>query len=340
MRLGLIARGDNRGLGQQTWAYHRNLAPVKTMVVDCPSVKPLPLRLERFPDAQVVKGFPSTHDLERFLEGVDVVLTAECAYNNQLYPMASQRGVKTVLALNYEFLDRTAKPSLWAAPSLWHFDDIPGPKVHLPVPVEMERFTFRRRPEITPHFVHIIGRPAVVHGVERAGTLDLLRALRFVRQDMTVTIKCQEPGYVDNLVRQHRIHTPNNVVLRIDSGDVENYWDLYQDGDVMVLPRRWGGLSLPTNEAIAAGMPVLMPDISPNNLWLPKDWLFPAQHGGVFQAKQRIDYYKTDPVVLAAKLDEYAQRKPSSWQADVGRLQHELSWETLKPRYEEVLSGV
>ena len=48
MRLGLIARADNRGLGQQTWAVQRNLQPAKTMVVDCPSMQPLQLHLDRF----------------------------------------------------------------------------------------------------------------------------------------------------------------------------------------------------------------------------------------------------------------------------------------------------
>ena len=382
MRLGLIARGDNRGLGQQTWMYHRNLAPAKTMVVDCPSAKPLPLRMERFPDAQIVKGIPTRNDLARFLDGVDVVLTAECAYNDNLYTMAERRGVKTVLALNYEFMTGREHPSLWAAPSLWHYDDIPSPKVHLPVPVELDRFRYTQgrggsrsdagklgaagspfapaptceggvsqtragcsRPHLgtgapPPHFLHLIGRPAVVKGVERQGTVDLLKALQYVREDITVTIRCQEPGYVNSLIGQHRIRTPKNVVLRVDSGDVENYWDCYTEGDVMVLPRRWGGLSLPTNEAIAAGMPCLMPDISPNNTWLPDSWLFPAVKAGEFQAKQAVTFYRTDPVVLAAKLDEYARLQPSSWVGDVQRLQHELSWQTLKPRYEEVLNAV
>jgi hypothetical protein len=53
---GLIARADNRGLGQQTWAVFRNLKPAKTMVVNCHSEQPLKLRLDRFPNATVVDG--------------------------------------------------------------------------------------------------------------------------------------------------------------------------------------------------------------------------------------------------------------------------------------------
>ncbi len=338
MRLGLIARADSRGLGIQTKAVHDQLHPAKVMVVDCPSQKPLPIRRDWYPDATWVKGLPSRQDFRKWLQDLDVVYTAETGYGDALWSEARRAGVKTVLHANYEFLNVKDQPDLWLAPSLWHFDDFPAPKRHLPVPVDLTRFG-KRRPEITPHFLHLIGRPAVVNGVERQGTVDLLKALQHVTQNITVTIRCQEQGYVSRLIAEHRIRTPDNVVLRVDSGDVENYWDCYNEGDVMVLPRRWGGLSLPTNEAIAAGMPCLMPDVSPNNQWLPKAWLYPAEPAGWIQAKQRVQWFHTDPRVLAAKLDEYATLPPSTWAEDVARLQHELSWDRLRDEYINVLSN-
>ena len=34
MKLGLIARADNTGLGMQTWEFYRAMKPEKTLVVD------------------------------------------------------------------------------------------------------------------------------------------------------------------------------------------------------------------------------------------------------------------------------------------------------------------
>lgn len=338
MRLGLIARADSRGLGIQTKAVHDQLHPARTMVIDCPSANPLPTRKDWYPDATWIKGKPDARDFRRWLAGLDVVYTAETSYGKrgpELWDEAERAGVRTVLHANFEFLNRSDRPTVWAAPSLWRFNEFPTGALHLPVPVNLAAFP-PRQPEITPHFLHIVGRPAI-H--DRNGTLDLLLALRHVTEQITVTVRCQDEHYVPGLINSRQIQTPTNVVLRVESGDVEHHTDLYTDGDILVMPRRFGGLCLPAQEAIAAGMPVLMPDITPNNQWLPKQWLFPANKAGSFVAKQRVDYYRTKPRLLAAKLDEYATTAPSQWANDVQRIRQELSWETLRPRYMEVLAN-
>lgn len=38
----------------------------------------------------------------------------------------------------------------------------------------------------------------------------------------------------------------------------------------MILPRKYAGLCLPMNEALMSGLPVIMTDIEPNNVILPK----------------------------------------------------------------------
>ena len=349
MRLGLIARADSRGLGIQCKAFHDQMRPTKTLVVDCPSANPLPLRKDWYPEATWVHGLPGRKDFQGWLDGLDVVYTAETGYGNRTEPAAlwdeaARRNVRTVLHANFEFLNRRDRPTIWAAPSPWRLNDFPKGAVHLPVPIETHHFG-KRWPEITPHFLHIVGRPAVVRvggaDVERAGTLDLLQALQHVTEDITVTIRCQQPGYVAGLVRKHRIHTPKNVVLRLNAGDVVNYWELYSEGDVLVLPRRWGGLSLPTNEALGAGMPVIMPDISPNNAWLPRQWLVPARKRGSFMAKQRVDFHAVDPEALAALMDRFATDIQFFAEAreEAARLREAYSWDTLRPRYEKVLTG-
>lgn len=346
VRLGLIARADHRGLAIQTAGMHRALQPLKTMIIDCPSAKPLPLHLDQFPGdgVTVVKGWPTERDFRPFLDGLDVVYTAECDYTRDglLYSLADQMGVKTALHVNYEFLPHVRnpslpRPSLFAAPSMWHYDDIPDPKKYLPVPIETDRFPERPHRAQAKTFLHIVGRPAI-H--DRNGSTDLLDALQHVRSDVKVRITCQDPQYIPKLLPGRRI--PSNVELVIESGDVLNHWELYADADVLVMPRRFGGLCLPANEALGAGLPVAMPNISPNNSWLPSEWLVPAVRSGDFMAHNRIDLHETDPVALAAKIDKFAG-DPEFYVASADtarRMAKELSWDQMRPMYEQVFADL
>lgn len=339
MKFGLIARADSRGLGVQTKAFHDNLHPAKTLVVDCPSAKPLPIRRDWYPDATWVSGIPTAQDFRKWLQGLDVVYTAETAYNRVFWDESERAGVKTVLHSNYEFLDRRDRPTLWAMPSMWHYDDVPfRNKTFLPVPIETDRFHVSDpQSETATNFLHVVGRPAI-H--DRNGTEILLRALEHIKSRVTVTIKCQEGGYVSSLAPG--LQTNTNVTFVIEPGDVDNYWDLYRGQDVLVMPRRFGGLSLPVNEALGAGMPVVMPDISPNNTWLPQEWLVPAGWQSAFMAKQKVDVYGVNPKDLAAMIDRFATDQDfyAKAKAEAARLRTEFSWDNLLPAYQKLLEGM
>ena len=345
MRLGLVARCDNSGLGIQTWEYFRHLDPAKTLVIDVGHLAARPRHCnkqshrDRYPDATFNRGWTLTDQTVRaFLDGLDVVLGAETFYTPNMYRIAREMGVKTVLAPNWEFLDPQAEPDLWLAPSLWHYDDIPEPKQHLPVPLATDRFPLRELPDVATHILHIVGRPAV-H--DRNGTHDLLAALQYVDAPITVTIKCQAPDYVRGLLNQFGIAVPPHITLNIDTTSPENYWDNYRgDFDLAVMPRRYGGLCLPVNEAIAAGLPVLMPGIDPNNTWLPPEWLLPASPQGSFAAKQTIIYYSIDHWALAERINQYAT-DPDAYalaktKAKLIRATH--SWTALQAHYRKALT--
>lgn len=345
MRLGLIARADNRGLGVQLWEAYRHLSPVRTMVVDCPSKAPLPLHLERFPGATVVKGFPAIADCREFLDGIDVVYTAETPYNPALFSEADAIGVRSVLHYNHEFLAHLQQPglptpTLFAAPSMWRYSEVPyRNKTFLPVPIALDRFADVQRPSrsTATDFLHIVGRPAVA---DRNGTADLLAALPYVRSSITVTIRCQDPAYVPSLLHARSLRS--NIELVIQSADVPDYWENYRVGDVLVMPRRFGGLCLPAQEALGAGMPVIMPDIDPNDTWLPADWLVPATKSGEFMAKTRIDLHTSDPRALAAKIDQFASDRTffAESQTTAADLAKRNSWDALLPEYQRVLESL
>ncbi|WP_280365923.1 glycosyltransferase [Nocardia wallacei] len=340
MRLGLIARAENTGLGIQTWEFHRHMQPAKTLVV-----QPDRGRVqfpERFPRATFIQGFPHRRHLEEFVDGLDVVFTAETPYNYDLFTVAHAAGVATVLQYNFEFLDYLQRrdlprPDVLAAPSVWHYNDADADglfprKVFLPVPIALDRFPPRHRLTAATRFLHIVGRPAI-H--DRNGTGDLLTALAHVRSHITLTIRSQDPEYVSKLLRTKRL--PSNV--RVELGrEVENYWDAYLGHDVLVMPRRFGGLCLPAQESLGAGMPVIMPDISPNETMCAREWLVPVRRTGEFRARSMIDLYTVDHRALAAKIDQFATDLAffRTSQDAARALADDLSWQRRRPDYVEL----
>jgi len=352
VKLGLIARADNSGLAVQTWEFSRHLNPVKTLVIDVGHLHNTTDHsnkrtfLDRYPHAMIHRGWePDAATIHQFVKGLDVVFTCETPYSRPLIPIAHQHGARVVIAPNYEFLDKTLQPDLWAAPTMWHWDDIPEPKIHLPVPIALDRVPRTPHPNAenprgatevnNAHFLHIVGRPAV-H--DRNGTAQLIEALRNVEAEITLTLRCQHATYL-NEIDTRRV--PPNVILNLESRDVDNYWELYSRGDVLIMPRRFGGLCLPALEALGAGMPVIMPDIEPNNTWLPAEWLVPAHHAERFHAMQPVDVYTVDHEALAAKITQFTDsdfRRLAKKQAIA--IAHENSWEALTPRYKEVLGAL
>ena len=340
MQLGLIARCDQSGLSTQTWEYYRHLSPAKTLVIDVSGFADKAKNCnkyshpDRYPDAQFFPGWsPSQKLIQEFADGLDVVLGAETLYGAGIY----HTGVRTVLAPNWEFFDTVVRPSLWIPPTLWHYGQIPEPKRHLPNPIATDRFTVNTSTQAT-HFLHIVGRPAI-H--DRNGTQQLIDALPMIKSEVTVTIRCQDASYVHQLLG--RSPRPPNVDLRIESGDTENYWDNYTTGDVLVMPRRYGGLCLPAQEAIGAGMPVIMSAVSPNETWLPAEWLVRADLTSRFMAKnpQIVEVYTTDVAALARKIDQFATGTEFYAEAK-GRameIRQAMSWDALLPAYQEALAG-
>ena len=349
MRLGLIARGDNTGLGNQSWAFHRHMRPDKTLICDftgnSASGKDLTIYPDRFPgNTTVVTGPPDGRAMMEFLDDLDVVFAMETPYNFNLFYMCQDREIKTVLQANWEMMgyhheqDGHPFPDVLALPSTWHLTEAQhrfGDKtevVHLPVPIaDNETYTLH---DTCTRFLHVVGHPAVA---DRNGTKDLLAALRYVKSEITVTLTCQRPGWLGALIQTDQ--TPDNVTLVIDSSPPENYWDLYADQDALILPRRYGGLCLPLNEAIGAGIPAIMPDISPNTDWLPTEWLVSATMNDTIMTKTLIDVYRTDPEALAVKIDQMASDEESYAYArrQARDLAKTHSWESLLPYYREVL---
>lgn len=341
MKIGLIARADNTGLGIQSKGFYDNIQ-CTALVVDMspmgPGLQMLIPDLGRYPGQRVVKVNPPHHlmgwmpknVINEFLDGLDVVFAMETPYDYSIFALCRARGIKTILQPNYEFLDFPSglpTPDLFAAPSLWNFNNIPEPKIFLPVPVNTNHFTHNRAEKT---FVHVAGRPAV-H--DRNGTMTLIRCLEYVKSNITVIVRSQRPLRVNYAMKP-------NINLIVDHTDKKNYFENYTGG-VLVMPRKFGGLCLPMNEALAAGMPVIATDIEPNNLWLPKEWLVPASKWGEFPSKKRVQVYDADLISLAEKIDEFCD--PQVYNAAIEKtktISEEISWNAMASTYKKVFESL
>lgn len=344
LKLGLIARQDNSGLGIQTWEAYNHLHPSKTMVVDFTAYKDMKQYPERYQDALTVHGIPDFQQTREFLKDLDLVFTCETPYSYHFLETARQMGVKTIIQPNYEFSGwiknpTLPRPDLFVIPSRWHYDEFPEPKVYLPVPIATEHFK-PNTSESATRFLHIAGWPAAN---DRNGTRDLLEALKQVKSNIEMTIFCQKPDYLVNTVRGNQL--PRNVRLIMQNIGPDNYWEIYDNQDVLVMPRRYGGLCLPVNEAFGAGLPVIMPDIEPNNKWLPKEWLYKADLDFTFQPGRLgspIDVYKSDPEQLAKMIDKFASSRDfyTDSKTVASQIAEDHSWEKLLPLYQKTFSGI
>lgn len=335
---GLIARADNRGLGIQTWEFYRHMHPEKTLVVMMNGLTPYTEYLERYNSSEVQVatyngGNIAEGVIDWFIKGTDVFYTAETPYDYKIFAEAKRHKVRSILHFNYEFLKyletpKLPEPSLFIAPSPWNLHNLPFYVPYVPVPVDRERLPFRLRKEAKT-FLHIGGHPAMS---DRNGTRLLLDAIPFIKSDIRIIIRSQKPRPISHA---------KNVDIQVVNGDIENYWDLYNDADVLIQPRRYGGLSLPIQEAQSCGMPVISLDVLPQKSFLPHEGLVSGWLMRHIRAQcGMVEVYTCDPRNLAKKIDDFATSPDL-----VERLSHEadtyastISWAHLRHRYERLMS--
>lgn len=336
MNVGLIARADNRGLGTMTHAFYRAMRPAKTLLVELGAKTRQGFESwpERYPDATVVDWDGDCLDeptVRCWLEGLDVVYSAETFYDVRLVEWAEQAGVATVLHVMPEFYRADVRPTVVWTPTTWRRDTLPDSTRTVPVPVEFpDRGVdyFRDGPL---RLVHVAGHRAAG---DRNGTLIVLQALRMIRRPVEVRIFCQDPRMPSARGISPRVRLATRI------GGVEDRWSQYDDADLLVLPRRYGGLCLPVHEAAASRLGLVLSATSPNDDW-PAMLLHARPGGSVRTAAGEIGFANVDPRILATAIDSLAQdpgtverlrRLASEWAND-------HSWAALRPLYETELAA-
>lgn len=336
MKVGLLARAEDRGIGIQTWGFYRHMRPDRTLVVDMGQLaRGFPMHLDRYPDATVVPfdgvQLPEA-TVREWLAGLDVVFMVETPYDYRLLGWADELGVATVIQINPEFFrwgpaePDLPRPTAWWAPTTWRLHDLPKGMRHVPVPTDPERWQGRQR-DRAGTFLHMAGHRAMA---DRNGTTLMLQAVRHVREPMRVVFASQDRRLPS--ARGYGRH----VKVESKLGGVADPATLYDDADVLVMPRRYGGLCLPVLEASAAGLVTVMPDASPQSHDWPHVQLVPADRGADFKTQAGpVALWNADPRALGATLDALAAdpERVARLSAEALAWADANSWAVLRPLY-------
>lgn len=299
MKIGLIGKDNYKGLGTLTEEWMRHMPLDKVMCVGD--------ALKRWSGAIYVRQ-PTIIDYDNFTRGLDVVVVLEMAFP-EIITAARKNGAKVALKVNYEYLPErlSVEPDLYLCSSSVNYDAVrSNNKVLIADPVDTDRIPFKKR-KIAKVFQHNTGNPLN----DANCTAETIEAFKVLKKE-------------EFIIKQH--------------GDVENYWELYGDGDVFVLPQKFRATSLPIQEAMASGMPVITTDIRPFNEFVPKETLIDP-----VGFKNLTGYYR--PIRAAEiKIEDLRDKIISLLGKDIQKLSERsreyaesISWRKLIPKLKKVL---
>lgn len=358
MKIGLLACSSNTGLGYQTRDFFNYIKCDKTLIYDISKLNQMPVDHEwAFGSVhRITNGIPTNEECEWLVDDMDIIFVAETPLNNYLFEYARKQGVKTVLQYNYEFLSyfrdmMTPTPDVFASPSHWEIQKVKdlnlGRVEYLPVPVVTEF----RKPEVKKHvhrIVHVTGRPAM-H--DRNGTSEFLEMIqnpqfllgdyRHIQFKLCIQ-KPREPKTIEIYEKlkpkidraKHQLGERLEIVW-----DAENQDQMFGDSDIMVLPRKYGGLCLPLWEAMSYGLPVIMTKISPNDAVLPDHWLAKSSFTGYFETHSPISMYKADVQSLLTKTLHVINSIEKDSETAIS-LAKAMSWDERKSHYMELFKDI
>lgn len=311
-------------------------------------------REDWYPNSFRVTNLNDPAQLQRmadFCKSVDVMLFFETPFVWPLLDKCRSYRVPTVLMPMYECMPKMlpSHPDMFLCPSLLDYSYYPGDKfhhqekdgrevytksVHIPVPVEQHWYQ-RDRAEV---FAHNSGHGGLKG---RNGTREFLEAIPLVKSDARFVLRTQDRYHLDE-----RLIAGAGDRLAVYGAVARD--QLYLE-DVFVFPEKFNGLSLPLQEARAAGMLVMATDRFPMNMWLPisvptgdeiLNPLISISGSCTSNVSPRCNDFEEaiiDPRDIAAKIDEWYGRDISVYSLQGREWAKENSWEVLKPKYLSVL---
>lgn len=326
IRAGMVVRADSTGLGNQSQDWISQLPIAKVLVVwgqkqASPEVyRGLEMRICEY-------GVPSLEEIKWLLEDIDVVITLETPYNWSLLSEAKKLGIKTIVNPNYEWIpiDIPEQPDLWLCTSILNYDTIQTDnKVYLPQPINRDIFKFKKRKKART-FLFNNGNGGA-YG--RNGLRELVEAINFVKSNVKFIINSQVP-----------IEATNDERVTVNVGE-QSLKGIWEEGDVFIHLRKFGAMSLPINEALSLGLPVIGINRIPENTYLPAELLIEPEGSYPLQCRGdaiHVEASAFSPIKIAEKIDEIANKDITKLSEKMNSLADNWDWNKLRDKYIEVI---
>lgn len=270
----------------------------------------------------------------QFLKDLDTLVIFENAFHYwPLVKRAKQLSIRIVSVPMYEYSPYPPKvePDLYVCVSdldAQYYSKHGYARIDVPVDVP---WGLRKTAKV---FVHNAGHGG--HGY-RNGTPDLIEAMPYVKSPIELIIRAQpESKQMTTLLSlRSRKDDPR---IRIELKDIEQS-QLWHEGDVFIFPESFNGLSLPLQEAYAAGMMVMCGARFPMTQWLPEAPMIPVKDYVKDRIAVHFDRARYDPVQIAQTIDWWYERDIEVY-SHLGRHWAEKhSWAALKPQWESAFRG-
>jgi hypothetical protein len=326
IRIGMVVRADFTGLGNQSQDWVAQLPIAKVLVVwgqkqASPEIfKNLEMKI-------CEQQVPSLEEINWLLEDIDLAITLETPYNWNLISEARKKGIKTIINPNYEWLpiDIPEEPDLWLCTNILNYETIQTEnKIYLPQPINRDTFQFKKRKKART-FLFNNGNGGA-YG--RNGLREFAEAINFVKSDVKFIVNSQIPIEAINDKR---------VSARVGEQSLKDIW---KEGDVFVHLRKFGAMSLPMNEAMSLGMPILGVNRNPENTYLPKELLVEPEGKYLLRCRDdviEVEAFAFSPIKIAAKIDEWANKDISELSEKMNELAGKWDWNNWRDHYIETI---
>lgn len=330
LSIGLCARCDGGGLASLSYDFWKHILDIKKELVVLSGIRDNPYL---YPKATICENRPTLEEIDRFLEDINIVLIFETPYNWNILSKAKEKGVKTILVPMYEWSDVVfpVMPDLILCPSeldYQTFKEYPTRVEYLPIPVDREEIPFKLRTKAeTFVFNNGGGGTGGRNGMEA-----LMKAIPLVKADVKFLIRSQL-----------QLPIIEDKRVEIEFKHFTNKSELFERGDVFLFPHMFDGLSLPIQEALSAGMPVISTNFFPHNTYMPKEWFFDPdgfKQGRVAPVARTIDVAILSPEKIAKKIDEWANKDITDDSEKANEIAEKISWVNLHQKYIDMFKSL
>ncbi len=322
-RLGTIGTAYNAGISHISAGFASQF-PFKTLLVHN---KPYAMFPERFPVHRITKDV-NQDDIDWLLADIDILLIVETPYNWDVLRQAHEKGIKVYFEPMYEWLQKRPElkyVDLWVCPSIDTYDKVSGNKMLVPseIPIDLTKFKSREVKKLKT-LLHNSGHGGIGN---RNSTPELIEAMKYITSDVQLIVNTQI-GLNST--------APN---VKVNYANFENYWDMYNEGDIWIMPAKYGYAFLGIQEACATGMPIMITDMAPFNKYLPKELLISAEikEAPLFYGQKQPNA-KIEPKLIAEAIDRVAALDLTEYSEKAYELAKACSWQTMKPIYEKIFS--